>query len=109
MKVGHIKDSAPVDIGPRIGTRAGGTTETGERPAAGATDSVQFSDASKALQAGKLPLTGRAEEIRKAIEDGNYPINVDKIADSMISESARLLQTLRGIAPPSDQGEAHSS
>lgn len=107
MKVGHIQDSKPIDAGPRIGGRSNGATEAGERPAAGATDSVNISGASKALQKDQLPLTGRAEAIRKAIEEGNYPINVDKIADSMISESARLLQTLRGNG--GTQGEGTSS
>lgn len=92
----------PIEIGPTrpVGAVQVKTINTGAaqpakvetpaqtRPAASASPQVQTSDA---LKAGAAPVDSeRVATIRKAIEDGHYPVLPAKIADAMIAAGMLL-------------------
>ncbi|HKX77813.1 MAG TPA: flagellar biosynthesis anti-sigma factor FlgM [Novosphingobium sp.] len=87
----------PIEVGPAraigaVGTRFSRETRgQAQAPAATGEPPVSTVVKSDALDPGAAPVdTDRVAEIRKAIEDGRYPIVPSKIADAMIAAGILL-------------------
>ncbi len=99
MKVGQLNDAQPIDPLPRPSGQAQAASRTpvpgAVDRAAGETDRVELSWAAKnAGQANEAFDPVKVAGLQKQIAEGLYPINVEKIAASMISQAAELLETL---------------
>ena len=87
----------PIEVGPSrpigaVSTRfSRETRDQAPVPAATGDTTAPAVVKSEALDPGKAPVdTDRVAEIRKAIEDGRYPIVPSKIADAMIAAQILL-------------------
>ncbi|MFT4099903.1 MAG: flagellar biosynthesis anti-sigma factor FlgM [Burkholderiaceae bacterium] len=99
MKIGPTKDAASLDAALRVGARSTGQPDAGEAAGSLEADNVRLSNASREL--GSLELSVRADKVaalRKAIDEGKYQMDIEAIADNMIAEAARLIQTI-GMPP----------
>jgi flagellar biosynthesis anti-sigma factor FlgM len=97
----------PIEVGParavgavdaRLARAAGGETtsgaksvETNRKPAQAATSAGATVETSAALEAGPPPVDReRVDMIRKAVEQGTYPLVPAKIADAIIAAGVLL-------------------
>lgn len=99
MKVGQLYEAAQIDATSRVGTRpaggnVGGTSAAATSPVPAETDKVQISARSLANQDHDTVNLARAADLQKAIAEGRYPIDPRKIAQTMISQAAELVETL---------------
>lgn len=96
MKIGQTKDVASLDAAARRGeTRSTGQPGAGEAAASVQGDSVKLSSASRELGSSELNVRAdKVASIRQAIDEGKYQMDIEAIADNMIAEAARLIQTL---------------
>ena len=98
MKVGQTNEALPVDRVSLTGTRPSGgsgpapaTTTTSVQ----ATDKVELSKTSQQLSnSAELVDVSKVERIKAAIAEGKFPVNAQKVADSMIHEAASLLESI---------------
>jgi len=104
MKIGKPSEiQQTTDVTLRSGQTPGGSRLPGRageagRPAA-TDDEVRLTRASRSLMgegpgAAEMVRAEKIEEVRKAIEEGRFPVNADVVAQRMISEAAELLETL---------------
>ncbi len=63
-------------------------------PAAGETDSVSLSAASRAPKADADVRADKVAEVREAIREGRFHVSAEVVADKMIAQAAELLETL---------------
>ncbi len=100
MKIGQTKDATSLDAASvRIGTRSTGQAGAGEAAGSVEADSVKLSNASRELGSGELNVRAdKVAAIRQAIDEGKYQMDIEAIADNMIAEAARLIQTI-GMPP----------
>ena len=97
----------PTDVGTlQAASRTGGaTTRRLESGAGGAkvdgvlpTDTVKLSTTGRALTGANQSLEEfRADKVaalKKAVEEGNYPVQAKVVADRMITEAAELLESM---------------
>jgi flagellar biosynthesis anti-sigma factor FlgM len=99
MKVGQPNDAQPIDPPSRPSGQTPGTPRAAVPGAIdrvpGETDRVELSWAAKAAgQSSDAFDPVKVAGLQKQIAEGLYPINVEKIAASMISQAAELLETL---------------
>lgn len=106
MKVGQLYEASQLDATARAGTRpsretpGGGASGAVGRPAADA-DRVELSEAVKVPGQGDDAIDPeRVAALKKAIDEGKYHINVEKIAATMISQAAELVETLARVGRP---------
>ncbi|MBA2658221.1 MAG: flagellar biosynthesis anti-sigma factor FlgM [Nitrosospira sp.] len=93
-----IKTAAVLPIGEasarpgKIGQKTEGVTNSNTRD-----DSVQLStqlqNIEKNLASGEVFNAARVEEIKKAITDGHFVVNPDKVADGLLDTVRDLIQT----------------
>jgi negative regulator of flagellin synthesis FlgM len=96
VKIGHIIDSTPPEK-PTTG-QSGGPRAAGNAPAAkNQSEQINISPLSAQISSIEADLKGstafdakRVAEIKQTIEDGQYKINADAIADRMISGAVEL-------------------
>jgi negative regulator of flagellin synthesis FlgM len=85
IEVGHTRPIGAVDV--RIARQAGGLRD----PAARADEPASSVALSDAVNPGEAPVdSDRVEQVRKAVEAGNYPMVPAKIADAMIAAGILL-------------------
>jgi flagellar biosynthesis anti-sigma factor FlgM len=104
MKIGATNEAAKVDNVARVAASGANALDAVVGPSAQVNqirDQVQLSGTASALLAGKdMPFDAeKVAAIKKAIEDRQFEIKHEKIAQKMISESAQLLQSLVSGAP----------
>jgi flagellar biosynthesis anti-sigma factor FlgM len=81
------------------GVRPGADANT---PAgAGSVDRISLSGAAPALAAGGVPFDEKkVEEVRRAIQEGRFPVDARKVADQLLADARDLLGTGQGAAKP---------
>lgn len=85
IEMGPARPIGAIDV--RVARQAGGFRETA-KSSGEPTSTVALSDA---LDPGEAPVdTDRVEVIKKAIENGQYPVVPTKIADAMIAAGLLL-------------------
>jgi negative regulator of flagellin synthesis FlgM len=97
MKVGQTNEALPVDRVSLTGTRPSGGS--GSSPAVTSTvqasDTVELSKTSQQLSSSADVVdVSKVERIKAAIAEGKFPVNAQKVADSMIHEAASLLESI---------------
>ena len=82
---------------------ARGAKQASQSGAGGAQDNVQLSSMSTQLQALETSINessgfdaGKVEGIKQAIDDGNYTVNAETIANKLISSTQELLAQQKG-------------
>lgn len=110
MKIGQLYETNQVDAVIRTGARParempGNKQNVGSQAPAADTDRVEVSDAAREAAArGEEFDLGKVTALQKAIAEGRFPVNAEKIADAMISQAAELLHNLSG-APQAEHPE----
>ncbi|MCL4184886.1 MAG: flagellar biosynthesis anti-sigma factor FlgM [Burkholderiaceae bacterium] len=103
MKIGKPSEiQQTTDVVLRSGQTPGGSRLPGRAGDAGrpaAADEVRLTRATRTLigetsDSAEMVGAEKIEEVRKAIEEGRFPVNADVVAQRMISEAAQLLETL---------------
>lgn len=96
MKVGQTNESLPVDRVSLTGARpSGGSGPTPAATSVQATDKVELSKTSQQLSSSaEVVDVSKVERIKAAIAEGKFPVNAQKVADSMIHEAASLLESI---------------
>lgn len=81
IEIGPARPVSAVDVRPR-------TASAAHKPATGTASAVALSDA---LDPGKPPINAeRVAEIRRAIEQGRYPVLPFRLADAIIAAGLLL-------------------
>ncbi len=87
IELGPARPVSAVDV--RLARTAGGTREASAKPETASAPVVR----SEALDPGKPPVDAeRVEIVRKAVENGTYPVIPAKVADAIIA-AGFLLRT----------------
>ncbi len=104
MKVGQLYEANQLDATSRVGTRPARDATRPVDPAATQvaagleTDRVELSGAATKAGEDAVVDAARVQAIQKAIAEGRYQIHVERIADTMISQAAELVETLAKVA-----------
>jgi negative regulator of flagellin synthesis FlgM len=94
MKIHH--HSASPAVQPTDKSVKSGTTSAKVSAAATSTDSVNISDASRALSTGSTSTEApfdaqRVDAIKSAISSGQFKVNPEAVADKVIASASQLL------------------
>jgi flagellar biosynthesis anti-sigma factor FlgM len=103
MKVGQLYEANQLDATSRVGTRPARDPIRPVDPAATQAagveaDRVELSGAAAKAGDDAVIDSARVQAVQKAIAEGRYQIHVEKIADTMISQAAELVETLAKVA-----------
>ncbi len=96
MNIGRTTDAVKIDAITPADVRPGPSSAAPVAPA-DAIDKLELSEATRLKETvdGEADVrTERVKEIRRAIEEGEFRVNPQEIADKMISEAATLLETI---------------
>lgn len=81
------------------GVRPGAEANTSA--GAGSVDRISLSGAAPALAAGGVPFDEKkVEEVRRAIQEGRFPVDARKVADQLLADTRDLLGGGQGAAKP---------
>ncbi|MBN9460984.1 MAG: flagellar biosynthesis anti-sigma factor FlgM [Burkholderiales bacterium] len=99
MKIGKPADIQQTDASLRQSNSTAAATArsggSGTVEKATDADAVRLSQTSKALTADGTPVNAaKVEEVKTALREGRFHVNVHAVADKMISQAAELLETL---------------
>jgi negative regulator of flagellin synthesis FlgM len=96
MRIGQTAEST--QSSQLAGTGHRGTTGAGalqEAAAIAATDRVELSTTSRKLATPAASIdSAQVQAVRKAIDSGTYVVDVNAVADKMISEAAELFERI---------------
>ncbi len=96
MKIGPSTEAIKLDTVPAAEVRPGNSSAAPVSPV-DQTDKIELSEAGRLKESVEAQPDVRAErvmEIRRAIEEGEFRVNPNEIADKMITEAASLLETI---------------
>jgi flagellar biosynthesis anti-sigma factor FlgM len=110
MKIGNSIEGVKSDAGIGGAGRAG-SSSTGPVAPAAAADRIDLSETSRTLAGGEAQSASfradKVNEVRLALERGEYKVDSRVVAERMIIESAQLLETIAGGvrgSSPADSG-----
>jgi len=89
----NAQTERPAGVKPGTDAQVTGTSSSVDR--------ISLSGAAPALAAGGVPFDEKkVEEVRRAIQEGRFPVDARKVADNLLADARDLLGAGQGAAKP---------